>query len=122
MANNMNKVAFFIGTLLAGGAERVVSELLRGLPDNIEKYLVLREKRIDYEYNGNLIILGTAVSDSIFRSLINIITNWRKLREIKHMEGITHTISFMEGANIANILSRKSDKVIISVRTFLSSS
>jgi len=50
------KVAFFIGTLSKGGAERAVSNLTRKLPDDIEKTILLygTQNRIDYPVAGKL--------------------------------------------------------------------
>jgi hypothetical protein len=52
------KVAFIIGSLSGGGAERVISNLSLHLNDEIERYIVVYNcEKIGYPYKGNLIKL-----------------------------------------------------------------
>lgn len=114
------KVAFIIGTLAIGGAENVVSQLLIHLPDNIEKYLILSQDKVSFEFKGKKIVLGIRPSTSLIGAFKNLIVKWWKLRKLKKKYEFTHAISFMEGANIVNVLSRSKEKIIVTVRTFIS--
>jgi glycosyltransferase involved in cell wall biosynthesis len=116
------KVAFLIPNLLGGGAERVVSELLENLPDNFEKYLIMFEERIRYSLKNDVkvINLNLPAAKNPIRKITNLVLRVYETREIKKRESIDIVLSFLEGANFVNILSKVARVVtIISVRTTL---
>lgn len=118
------KILIIIPTLDTGGAQRAVSNLLMGLPDDVEADVVLNDvKSVVYPYKGNLIDLG--MSNQVDRSslLYQIKVFFRRLNKIKGLKktrGYKAAYSFMDSANIANILTgNKYCKTIVSVRTNL---
>jgi glycosyltransferase involved in cell wall biosynthesis len=113
-------LAIVIPQLAGGGAERVASNLSLYLSD--EKYnkfiIVYDNERVDYPYNGKLINLDIKASANPLGKIINFIRRINKLNKIKKEYGIDTTISMLSGPNLINILTKKTDKVIVSVRNF----
>lgn len=117
-------IAILVPQLAGGGAERVASNLLLHLPD--EKYnkflIVFDDKKIDYPYKGKLINLDTAATTNPLGKIKNFIKRIYRLRKVKKIYNIDTTISLLSSSNIVNILSRQNDKVIVSVRNYISKS
>jgi len=115
-------IAILIPQLGGGGAERVASNLSLYLSDDkYNKYIIVNDdERLDYPYKGHLISLKTKATKNIFGKIINLVKRIFKLKRIKKKYKIDTTISFLSGPNINNILSRENDKIIISVRNFIS--
>jgi len=106
-----------------GGAERVASELLRHLPRHFDKFLIIFEKSVVYDVAEDVTVidLNTPSSNNLGRKVVNLLRRVSKLRAIKRRNGLDIVCSFLEGANIVNVLSRVSPvRTIISVRNTLS--
>lgn len=111
-----SNVAILIQTFSGGGAERVASNLSLCLADNIfKKHVLLYENKIDYEHKGSLINLGCPSGRNLAVKLKSLILKVYRLRKKKIELKLDAVISFTEDPNIINILSRVSEKVIISV-------
>lgn len=119
------KILFVISTLAGGGAERALCNLTCGLPNDIEAdILVNYETDKDYPHKANVISLGLPQrkSFSVAYQLIVAIYRCITLKKLKAQGGYDSCVSFMDSANIANILSgKKYCKVILSERIELSS-
>lgn len=117
-------IAILVPQLAGGGAERVASNLLLNLSDEkYNKYLVVfDDKKRDYPYKGKLINLNVAPTANPFGKIINFIKRIYRLRTVKRTYGINATISLLSSANLVNILARNNDKIIVSVRNYISSS
>ncbi|MDG6218918.1 MAG: glycosyltransferase [Candidatus Thermoplasmatota archaeon] len=115
------KVAFLIGSLSGGGAERVVSNLSCNLNDDIEQYILNYScENAVYPYNGTLIKLkpckrGTAHNP--LRKLYYLFHYANSVRKIKSQCDINTTISFMTTSNLLNIISGGKGIKIVSVRS-----
>lgn len=114
------KVLFVIPTLANGGAERAMSNITTHMPCGVEADLLLNSiSDQDYPTNANIISLGMKpVTDKgLLYQLIAAVKRTRKLRRLKREGNYSACISFMDSANICNILSgNKTCKVIVSVR------
>lgn len=118
----MAKILVVISSLKSGGAERTVSNLTMNFPEDWEIDILLNnDKRIEYPYRGRILSLGLEGKNNMssllfhFKLLSRRIIKLRKLKKTKQYDAC---ISFMDSANIANILSgNKYTKVIGSVRT-----
>jgi glycosyltransferase involved in cell wall biosynthesis len=101
-----------------GGAQKSFSNLSLELGKLYNLYIAVFNLEGDYGYKhgGKIIDLniraGKNVGDKIFRFYQRVI----ELRKIKEEYKIDISISFLEGADYVNILSKKDDKVIISIR------
>lgn len=117
----LKRVAFLIHFLRNGGAERVISNLSLNLPDNINRSIILYDASdITYQYGGNLIDLNLRGSDNLWGKLAGAAMRIGKLHKIKKKCTFTSVISFTENPNLMNLLTRRKEKVIISVRNYLS--
>lgn len=118
----MKKILIVISSLGAGGAERAASNLTMSFPENWDIDILLNNgKRIEYPYRGKLLTLeldGENNMSSLIFHLKLLYKRVKKLRELKKTGKYDACISFMDSANIANILSgNKYTKVIGSVHT-----
>ena len=114
----MKNVAIIISKLEGGGAERTASNLSIFLSKYYNVHLIVFDCRnMKYPYKGTLHDLKLPPSKN---KLMNIIRRTKSIKRIKKTEDITCSISFMDGPNIVNILSKYRDKVITSVRVCMS--
>lgn len=115
------RVSFLIGTLSTGGAERVVSNLSMNITNDVEKDILLfgSDSSIDYPYGGKIKYLDKINHNKNFLyKLYAVFQRVLKLRKIKKDENRT-IVSFLEYPNILNILSKRDEKTIISVRNHM---
>lgn len=122
----MKKILFVITMLGGGGAERALCNLTFAIPSNIEyDILVSYESDHDYPHKGNVISLGMEPVGKLtlpfqIKSFLKRIVALRRLKKRNHYDAC---ISFMDSANIANILTGKRYcRTIVSVRNTLSQS
>ena len=119
------KIAFFIPSLDSGGAERVVSNLTLNLDSSkYEKYLIVyNKKNISYKYDANLIELDYLNDNGRgYKRITKFIKRLHVLKNIKREYKFDIVISFLQGANILNILTRQDEKVFISIRNYIDKS
>ncbi len=108
-------ILFLIGAMRTGGAEKVIYNLCNNLKDKHNVTLVVRTmKDADYIPDVNIIEIPELTSKKK-----NFIGLW-KLRKVKKELKIDYTISFILKYNIYNYVTKYKDKVIISVRNFIS--
>ena len=113
------KVLIVIPSLCNGGAERVASLLSTGLSgEGHDVYLGLAVKAISYPFSGELVDFG--IKDPYKRDVasrfLSTVELTVKLRRLKKKIDPDVTVSFLEVANIPNVLS--GSKTIVSVREF----
>lgn len=101
-----------------GGAEKVAANLSLGLSKKFNVYMVVTENKINYLFSGKLINLNvpTSLKKNIFGYLIYELLYTLKLFILKRKLKNPITISFMETANIPNILS--GGKAVTSIHEF----
>ncbi|MPM31345.1 N-acetylgalactosamine-N,N'-diacetylbacillosaminyl-diphospho-undecaprenol 4-alpha-N-acetylgalactosaminyltransferase [bioreactor metagenome] len=110
-------VAFIIHTLSNGGAERIMSYLTQNYSTAENKYLIVYHRsEVEYDFSGELISLDIAPSNNVFGKILNYLKRIYKLRRLKDELNIKKSISMLDSPNIINILSKRKDKVIISLR------
>lgn len=126
MAMSQKKVLFFIYRLYGGGAERVVSNLSLALGCKYDiKIAIYDLEERTYPYEGELIRIKLPFSEnpvhnnSIQRA-IRFFILITKLSKLKRDNKIDISVSFGEQANIINVLSKKKERIYISMRTTLS--
>jgi glycosyltransferase involved in cell wall biosynthesis len=112
----VKNVALIIYSLKGGGAERVVSTLSFELAKKYNLYIVVFDSdNIAYDFAGQLVDLNLKASPTSLGRLINGLKRTLKLRKFKRKYEIDCSISFMESANLPNVLSRVAgEKVVIS--------
>jgi len=114
------KIGIIIHSLSHGGAERTVSRLSFALSRlGHEVYIVLFDGNvIQYEYSGTLINMNIPSSDVLLKKPVIFISRICKLRKIKRKYKLVSVISFLESANIINVLTKSKEKCIISIRSY----
>lgn len=118
---NKKNVLIIIHKLNGGGAERCASNLSLELSKFHNVYLACFDCRnMTYPYGGTLLNLNIKDSSNSYNRLLGILRRVKKLRYIKKKYGIEYSISLLDGPNIANVLSSRGEKTIVSVRNCLS--
>ena len=119
----MKKVAFVISSLDLGGAQRAVSSITMGLSQDYDIDIIINNTDdVVYPYRGRLCSLNIANpkdrnKPSIFFQAQVLSKRILYLRKAKRQNNYDAVISFLDSANVANILSgNKYCKCIISVR------
>lgn len=119
----MKNVAIIIQKLNGGGAERTASNLSISLKDHYNVHLIVFDGRdISYPYEGTLHDLKLPPVDGKVGKVLNVYKRVSAIKKILKEEKIDCAISLMDGANLVNILSKKNNKVITSVRIQMSKS
>lgn len=117
------KILFVIPTLKDGGAEKAMSNLTTHLPENVEADILINSiSDHDFPTDANIISLGMPPSKNmgIMYQFFSMVKRILKLYTLKRKKDYDVCISFMDSANIANILSgNKYTKVLCSVRISL---
>ena len=123
----MKRVLFVISSLDTGGAQRALSNIVTNFSDEYEIDILLNDKEhIVYPYRGTILDLGLKIPEnreSLVYQLKVFIKRWFVLSKLKKSKKYQACISFLDSANVANILTgKKYCKTIISVRVHLSKS
>lgn len=118
----MRKILFTIATLYGGGAERALSNIVTHFPDDWDiDILINSETPIDFPHKGNILSLsmpGFGEKKSILYFIKETVKRVFYLRKIKKRNHYDACISFLDSANISNILSgKKYCKTVVSVRS-----
>lgn len=114
----MKRVLFVIETLRGGGAERALSNICTHFPTDWQiDILVNDESLIEYPYRGTILSLSKPEKRSAIYYIGNIIRRAFYLRRLKRKNEYAACISFLDSANISNVLSGRGHcKVIVSIR------
>jgi glycosyltransferase involved in cell wall biosynthesis len=113
---NKKKVMFIISHLGSGGAERVVANLCKGLSD-YEKVVLVFESVIKQNINAKIISIESPASQNLIKKLFNFPVRFLKIKKIKKNINPDFAISFLEPANLFNVLTKKDNqKTILSFR------
>lgn len=119
------KVAFMVSSMNTGGAQRMVSNIITHFPEEWDIDLILNSsENMVYPHKGHVIDLGIQEPvdrESLFYQGKVFAKRIKVLRSLKKRNQYVAVISFLDSANIANILTgNKYCKTIISVRSRLS--
>lgn len=111
-------ILLIIPELGEGGAERSISNLSFILGSNhnvfILQFNLLTKAR--YPYNAELLSLDVPAAKNTFEKIKNFYLRFIRTKKIKKEHNIDVAISFLEGANYINVLTKSIEKVIISAR------
>lgn len=101
-----------------GGAERSFAKLTHLLSRKYNVHAVVFNKEIKQVYliNGTLLSLDVSSRNSILGRLFGVIQRILRLRALKRKLKIDVCISFLEGADYINILSKQKERTILSIR------
>lgn len=112
------KILLIIPEMSMGGAQRSISKLSIELAMHHTVWLVIFNKvgGIAYAHSGELINLDVVPGGGIFNKIKSFIQRIDRLRKLKRDLDIDVSISFLEGADYINILSKVRDRIILSIR------
>ena len=112
----MQNIALIINTLQGGGAERCAADLSQIFTERGYNVYIFTDLSVNigYEYKGTLVSFKVSISDgeewgNPIRYKVN------ELSRLKESNHIDIAISFMQLANYLNILSKKQEKVILTI-------
>ncbi|SMO55226.1 Glycosyltransferase involved in cell wall bisynthesis [Balnearium lithotrophicum] len=107
--------AILINSLAKGGAERVAVNLFRAL--NFDYLIVFDDSDIAYDVpREKIICLGAPPSKGLRTKFLNLIRRVYLTKKIKKEKNIDVCISFLEPANLINVLSKGKELCITSFR------
>lgn len=113
-------IAIIIQKLKKGGAEKAAANLSIFLSDAYNVHLIIFDgKDITYSSGGTMHDLHLPPKKSKIGKVIQFIKRVIEVKKIKKNNDIICTISLMEGANWVNILSKKNDKILVSIRNHM---
>ena len=110
-------IMVLVTKLSNGGAEKAALQLAENLSKTYNVYLTVFDNSIqDYETKVTVIDLKTKITHNAIIKAINSFKRIFKVKKIKKKYNIDCTISFLTGPNLINVLSKKQDKTIVSIR------
>lgn len=113
------KIGLYVPHIAKGGAGRAVSRISKILNLIYDVHIILlSSETLDFEYAGKVINMDLpSVRENLIKKVFREIKRIRKLKKIKKQNELKLVISFLDIANIANIMTRtKKCKAIVSVR------
>ena len=121
------KLLLVVSSLSEGGAQRVASNLMVGLAREDHVDILLNDTEdITYPYKGRIFDLGfkaEADKGKLLYQLKVFCKRFYRLSSLKRKENYDAVISFLDSANIVNILTgKKNSKVVVTVHSKLSAS
>jgi glycosyltransferase involved in cell wall biosynthesis len=127
MSQKKKNILLLINQLHSGGAEKVIAGLSMDLSSDYNIVLAIYndiEKPV-LPHKGELIRIRLPyaedpASNSSLKRLVRFLKLIYNIRRLKKDKKIDVAISFLEASNIINVLSRRSEKAIVSVRSYLS--
>jgi glycosyltransferase involved in cell wall biosynthesis len=114
------RVLLIIPTLGVGGAERAICLLSIELAKRGHQIWLCHFDNYSeppFPYRGELISLSVTTGNGLLRKFVAFISRIRKLRKLKAILRIDVSISYLEGADFVNILSKRQDRIIVSIRS-----
>lgn len=106
----MKNIAIIVPTLNKGGAERVAANMSIEFAKHYNVYIIVYDgSDIIYPYGGQLIDLRLPPAKNIFGKITTLLKRICILRKIKKDYQIDIAISHLPSANLANVISRRSD-------------
>ena len=117
----MKNVAIIVQKLYGGGAERTAANLSLCLKDRYNVHLIVfNGSDIKYPYGGTLHDLKLPPAKGKVKKFLTLLKRVSAVKKIKSENKIDVSISLMPGANRVNVLSKRGDKIITSIRNQMS--
>lgn len=120
MKNKENKILIVSSSLDNGGAQKMISNITTNLPEEWEADILLNSsENIQFPYKGNIISLNIPEPKSrtslIYQAVV-LLKRLKMLYKLKKKNHYKACISFLDSANVANILTGNHYcKVIINI-------
>ena len=116
---------FVISSLSEGGAQRILSNLLLSIPEDWDIDLLLNDDGPrDYPYKGKILTLGLPEEKDKKRLSYQFkvfVRRYIQLWKLKRLNKFDFCISFLDSANLVNVLTKAPGiRTILSVHNYLS--
>lgn len=122
MADKKKKLMFIVGVLRDGGAQRAASNISLALQEQYDvSFVTFSADNAAYAHGGTLYDLGLPRRKGRVASACNELRRTRALARLKKQLRPDVCISFLDDANLPNVLSKGMGKTVVSLRTHLSS-
>jgi glycosyltransferase involved in cell wall biosynthesis len=118
MGKGRKKIVMIIPSLGRGGAERSFCNVSNELSKEYDVLNIVfnKDERISFPLRAELASLDVPGGANLLSKATNFFKRVRRLKRIKRKFGADISISFLQGADLINILSRQKDKVVVSIR------
>ncbi len=112
-------LGFLITDLSGGGAERVVATLSESLTEHRRELFLFRDRRV-YDFHGAVHVADVPLfcegGAGEPRALMRSLNGFRRLRRWKRERHLDRCVSFLTWPNLFNVMTRRGEQVILSVR------
>ncbi|MFY0626328.1 MAG: glycosyltransferase [Reichenbachiella sp.] len=109
------KVLILCTSLYGGGAEKIVSLISQKLVPS-PLIGIFNKKPKQHPYGGHIINLKFGPANNFLFKIVNSIKRIYIVKKLKERYKPDIVISFMQGPNLLNVLTKKKERVIISIR------
>ncbi|MCV2231496.1 glycosyltransferase [Acholeplasma manati] len=117
----MTKILFIIPKLNGGGAEKVVSNLSHDLSMHYDVHIAVFDNSDQtYDCTGTIHDLKIPAQKKYFNKILNIYKRYKKIKTIKKNHDFVASISFLDGPHLINAMTRRREKIIVSIRNNIS--
>lgn len=120
-STNTKNIMFIIGKITNGGAERACVNLAEELYKKYNVVIVTYDEEYQ-QYEKNYECKVPIIKIKSKKKKYTMLKRILKIMKLKKEHKITHSISFLTGANFINVMSSVNDKTIISIRNYISDS
>lgn len=111
---------FIINNLGGGGAERVVSNLCKGM-GGYEKYGIIFENIVEQKVEATVISIESPPSKNIFKKILKFFVRFFKIKKLKKQKiKPDYAISLLEPCNFLNVITKSKEKTILSFHSHYS--
>ena len=117
----MKNIGILIHIVGKGGAEHVAARLSNLLSKHYNVYFIVFSQQYppSYSFSGHFINLNIPPTTNVFKRGLAAIKRIIRLRKVKKEYKLDCVISFLENANVVNVLSNnKKCKTIVSIRNY----
>lgn len=118
---NTKSIMFIIGKITNGGAERACVNIAEELYKKYNVVIVTYDEEYE-QYEKNYECKVPVITIKSKKKKYTMLKRILKIMKLKKEKKITHSISFLTGANFINVISSVNDKTIISIRNYISDS
>src|SRR5690606_32771060 len=109
---------FIIPEFYAGGAQHSLAKLTLELKNHYNIYICVFNNQHPpfFDYAGTLLSLDITGGTTLKEKVLNFYKRVKKIKNFKKQYDIDISISFLEGADYINLLSKRDEKVILAIR------
>lgn len=121
MGVGIRNIVFIIPEMSMGGAQRSVAKIAAELSERYRTHVIVFNRNYNPRFDhmlgkAKIVSLDVSSGPGLITKLISFVKRVRRLRRLKKELNTDVAISFLEGADYINLLSKGRERVIISIR------